>query len=200
MSNAVEQLNIKFNQDWSKICALLDNLQHRWKNNELKQSTWVEEYKVTRYDLGALGSFIPLDSITANPKTGFTVNGKLLEAMLPWSKKIKNDFADSGLVSMSFLECHEDLKPHVDGQEPGITGHCRLNYIIHDCDAVTYLDNNGKIESYPSTAGTAWLVDTTKLHWVKNGQKRQLFQLMFHRPFSEVYNWFQAHPNLQYGE
>ena len=200
MKNAVAQINIKFNQDWSKIIDLLHHVQEKYNNGLLKQGQWIEEYMITRYDLGTMGSFIPLDSITKNPKTGSTINGLLLETLLPWSKKLKSDFRNSGLVSLAFLECCEDLEPHVDGQEPGIVGHCRLNYIVYDCDSVTYLDNDGLIENYPSIGGTAWLVDTTKLHWVKNGEKRYLFQLMFHRPFSEVYEWFEQHPNLTYGD
>ena len=120
MKNAVAQINIKFNQDWSEVIDLLHHIQEKCNNGLLKQGQWIEEYMITRYDLGAMGSFIPLDSITKNPKTGSTINGPLLETLLPWSKKLKSDFQDSGLVSLSFLECYEDLEPHVDGQEPAL--------------------------------------------------------------------------------
>jgi hypothetical protein len=120
--------------------------------------------------------------------------------MLPWTTIFKKDLEHFN-ISLNFYASIGELKPHVDGYSAEIAknGHCRMNYILHDCNATSYVDNDGVIESYPSIGGNAYLLDTTKPHWVINNEKRYVFQCVFYHPFDQVADWFDAHPNLVYG-
>jgi hypothetical protein len=140
-----------------------------------------------------------MNELTEHSNVGGSISGPILESMLPWTKQLRKEMSEIDLSAIMFLECNQDMIPHADGKPLGVSHHCRINYMINDCDSVTYVDNNGTIESYPTVAGTAWLLDVSKLHWVKNNQKRHAFQLTFYKPFDEVLNWFNCHPNLSYG-
>jgi hypothetical protein len=198
---AVAKLDVKFNQDWSKIIDLYNNVNARWQADNMPEGHWVEDYQATRYDFGSACAFIPLDAITEERKVAGALVGKLFDSMLPWADDFKRDLGQFNL-SLNFYESIRGLKPHIDGHSPEIMekGHCRMNYILYDCNAMTYVDNDGVIESYPSIGGNAYLLDTTKLHWVVNNEKRYAFQCVFFHPFEEVAEWFDSHPGLIYGK
>jgi hypothetical protein len=208
MSIATHQIDLKFNQDWSKVINLYNKISKKWDNHELTTSfhsateDWVKENDggVELFRVGNAGYFLPMDELTKNSSVGGSISGPILELLLPWTKQLRKDMEEIDLSSIMFLECNQDMIPHVDGKPLGVSHHCRINYMINDCDSVTCVDNNGTIESYPTVAGTAWLLDVSKLHWVNNNQTRHTFQLTFHRPFDEILNWFNSRPNLSYGQ
>jgi hypothetical protein len=198
-SSAVTQVDLQINTNWNRLIDLFDSVNQKYKDNQLTDGIFVKEYNTMQYNFGELGCFISLDNLTDNPGESASLNGKILEHMLPCSQQIKHDLKDLDLVSMSILECTNDIHPHIDSQvQSDLPGQCRINYIIAGEDAVTFVDNDGQIESYRSIPGTAWLLDTTKLHWVKNSSRRHLFQLTFYQPYQTVLNWFNQHPQLIY--
>jgi hypothetical protein len=152
-----------------------------------------------RFDFGNHGSLISFDHIVSGNDTAGAISGLLVETELPWVGKLKNDLAELNLVSIAFQRNFGSLAPHSDGQEHADTiFHCALNYIIDDFDACTYVQDGNNILSYPSKKNTAWLLDTTKMHWVDGSAQRYVFQLRFHQKHSEVLDWFNCHPGLIY--
>lgn len=201
---ASAKLDITINQDWSRIIDIYSTMREKWISGALcldsKNSHWDTEYQ----DLGYLGSLISLDNRTEQSKQCCTLAGKIVESKLPWIKQLKSDCADLRLESIGIMGTTTSISGHVDlhNLEVDQQGHCRIIYIINDSDCITYVKNNNQLEQYPSVAGTAWLLDTTKYHWVekKSGPEeiRYVFQLTFYKKFEEVLEWFDRHPGLIY--
>lgn len=199
--SAVSRIDFYIDQDWSKLISAYDTIRKQWISGDLKGQKWVEEYQTYQYNFGSFGSLVSLDSISEQENSAAMLNGQIVESFLPWIKQLKQDMSEVDLIAITFFETNGPIKKHVDGviKDHNFKGHCRLNYVISDCDAVTYVDNNGTIESYPSQSATAWLLDTQKPHWVENHSTRHLFQLAFNRPYREVLDWFRSKPKFHYG-
>lgn len=197
------KIDMVISHDWSKTINLYNTVYHKWIDDSLPGKRWIEEYHTYQFDFSSYGSLVSLDSITDQEKTAAMLNGPLVESTLPWIKKLKEDLKGLDLVAVTFFETTGSIHKHKDGvvSSEKNKGHCRLNYILTNCDAVTYIDNDGVIESYPSIANTAWLFDTQKDHWVENpnNARRHLFQLTFNQHFEDVREWFLKKGALRYG-
>jgi hypothetical protein len=198
---AVARIDFTITQDWSKLIQAYENIKQKWQSGGLKNKKWIKEYNTEQFDFGAYGSLVSLDSISDTPYSAAMLNGIIVVSLLPWAKQLQKDLEELDITAMTFFETQGPINPHKDGviKDSDYEGHCRLNYIITDCDAVTYVDNDGEIESYPSKAGTAWLLNTQKQHWVDNQGTRHLFQVAFNKPFDKVLAWFNSRPALHYG-
>ena len=189
--SAIAKINLTINQNWEQLITVGKTLQAKAHAGKLPEANWIESYQDYRYDLNEFGSVQFFDPITdpTDPKFS-TVSycGKIVEGMLPWSRKFRQDFADLNLVTFTYLETAGNITKHCDRLDPETAhlGHCRVIYVINDTNAVTYAELDGHIESYPSRAKTAWLLDTSKPHWIENNQIRQVLQITFHEPFAKV--------------
>ena len=199
-TSAILQVDLVISHDWSKTVSLYNLIYKKWIQDELPGKKWVEEYHTYQFDFSSYGSLVSLDSITDKEKTAGMLNGPIVESTLPWIKNLKKDLSSLNLVAVAFYETQGSIHRHKDGllSDQKDKGHCRLNYIVTDCEAVTYVDSDGVIDHYPSIANTAWLLNTQKEHWVENQTKRHLFQLTFNQPYEEVREWFQQRGPLRY--
>jgi hypothetical protein len=200
----VKKINLVIHQDWSEVMFVNQSIRERVSSGQLPDPVWVEEYGDYKYNFGNFGAIQFLDGLADHTTPKYSTSmfyGKMVESMLPWTKEIRNTFKELNIAGFTYYETAGNISPHIDGQINGQAeqGHCRLNYIINDTDAVTYVDNNGNIESHGSESGSAWLIDTTKLHWVKNNQERQVFQITFHDPFKRVSDYLSGYPKLEFG-
>jgi hypothetical protein len=194
------KIDIKFLQDWSPLITKYQKFDQMLSTKPVGEK-YIEGYLSPRFDFGNQGSLILFNHIVSGNDTAGAICGCLVETELPWVGKLKNNLAELNLVSIAFQRSVGSLAPHVDGQEyTDTTFHCALNYIIDDFDACTYVQDGDNILSYPSKKNTAWLLDTTKLHWVNGSGSapRYVFQLRFHQKHSEVLDWFNCHPGLIY--
>lgn len=203
-STASAKLDLTINQDWSRIVNIYSTMREKWINNELKLDSRNEHWSTDYYNFGNLGSLISLDNRTEKRKQCCTLTGKIIESQLPWIKQLKEDLTELGLESIGIMGTTASISGHVDLHNPEVdaVGHCRIIYMINNSDTVTYVKNNQQVEHYPSDANTAWLLDTTKYHWVEKQsgteEIRYVFQLTFYKQFSEVLEWFNNHPGLVY--
>jgi hypothetical protein len=194
----ISKINIKFVQDWSSLINKYQKFNQVWERNP-SGVKFIKGYASRRYDFGDSGSLISFDPILAENSKATTANGKIIESQLPWVNKLKEDLSELNLAGITFQSNFGSLKPHSDPQEdPNNIFHCKLNYIIDDFDACTYVKDGDTVMSYPSVKDTAWLLDTTKVHWVECTGQRYIFQVSFHQKYSEVLKWFNSHPDLIY--
>lgn len=176
------QINLKItNYDWSKLINKLEQTRKFCMQHPEKKiyHSGTHDY---RYNFNKIGSFSPFNNSTKIPFNAGCMAGLIVETEIPWINKLKEDI---GIVnSVSFQFNIESIARHVDGQDdPAITQHCKLNYMISDQDYVTYVDTGDKILSYPTKKDTAWLIDTSLPHWVHGQGTRYTFQLGFHVSF-----------------
>ena len=151
------------------------------------------------YHFGATGCFSTLDCVTETARDSALLSGAIVTAQLPWTAKLREDFAPLKIFNFDISGMTGSFKPHVD-RKPGYDGaHCRINYMLNDTAAVTYAQGKHGVESYPGHVHTAWLLDTTKTHWVDNSQSRYIFQINLHEPYDTVCQWLDQHPGLAYG-
>lgn len=195
------KISIKFQQDWSGLIAKYEHLKQLLNNNPNAKGKWIEAYKANRYDFGASGSYLSFDSITEQPGMASTINGQIVEDLLPWIDQLKSDLSELSVANIGFQGNNGPLKRHTDGKvDSSLVGHCKLNYCINNYDAISYVQRDDVVETYPSVKDGAYLLDTTAEHWVEAVGQRYLFQISFDDPFEKVLAWFEQHPNLVYGK
>ena len=194
----LSKIDIKFINDWSLLIKKYQKFQ-QVLTAKSGSGEYIEGYKACRYDFGTSGSLVSYDSIVSGTDVASSANGKIVEAELPWIDKLKQNMSELNIQAVAFQSNFGSLNPHCDGQEEsGTIFHCKLNYIIDDYDACSYVKDGETVLSYPSIKDTAWLLDTTKLHWVNGTGQRYIFQICFHQKYSEVLEWFNDHPGLVY--
>lgn len=203
-SIAAAKLDLTINQDWTRTISMYSTMKEKWANGELRLDSRNDHWDTDYYNFGELGSLISLDNRTKESKQCCSLTGKIVEMQLPWIKKLKEDCKDLELVSIGIMGTTASISRHKDlhNAEVDAKGHCRIIYVINNSDTITYVENNNEVEHYTSTANTAWLLDTTKYHWVdkKSGPEeiRYVFQLTFYKSFNEVLKWFNDHPGMVY--
>jgi hypothetical protein len=198
---SISKINLRIEQDWAPVIQKFDRVKNLLISYPTEKAKWIDGYKGFRYDFGQSGSFLFFDSITEHKKTAGALSGLMLENVLPWLSQLKIDFAELNLASAGIQGSVGKLLKHRDGQELIETKkHCKLNYIIDDYTDITYVENdNNNISEYPSIKNTAWLIDTTKNHWVENNTgPRYIFQLTFHQAYNEVAEWLSNKEALIY--
>ena len=195
----VAKIDIKINQDWTPLINKFLNLKKVIGSTEVK-STYIEGFGENLYSFGDNGALIFYNQISVEKNTTGQLSGRMVENMLPWSKQLKTDLFGLNMASMGIQGNWDNITEHNDGQvDSAINAHCKLNYAISTTDAMTYARNGNEIFSYPTIKDHAYLIDTTKNHWVECKGVRFIFQIAFHESWETVYDWFSKHPGLRYG-
>ena len=198
-NTAIRPVDVAITQDWTKLIALFDSLRTRWQNNQLENGVLIPESGDCRYYFGNTGCFTTLDCVTGHAQDSALLSGAIVDSQLPWIKQLEQDFAPLKIFNFDISGMTGSFTPHVD-RKPGHDGaHCRINYMLNNTAAVTYAQGLDGVESYPGRVHTAWLLDTTKTHWVDNSQSRYIFQINFHESYDTVSHWLDQHPGLMYG-
>lgn len=202
LSSNITRVDLKIDQDWSKVIDIYDHITHLWKEDKLHNKTYLENLNTYQYDLGVLGSLTLLDNISdKNNKTTSFLHGKIVESNLPWIKKLKSDLQELNVSAICLIKTEEDVLPHNDRNDNPETPTviCKLNYIIKDSNAIIYVDNNGIADSSPAVKDSALLMNVAQHHWVKsNHSPLYTLQICFYKPYNEVLDWFRTHPALYY--
>jgi len=130
--------------------------------------------------------------------------GPALESTLPWIDQAKELFREINLHDVAFFKTNKRVQPHIDYTnydnpdsffyiKSGRTSkkQCKIIYIVssEDTQAVTtsYDHNDKSIQwNTPSVPGTAFLLDTSYLHEVKNTKDREIFRFLFDNDYDTV--------------
>jgi hypothetical protein len=186
MAKYCQKLDLKIEHDWNTTIAQTLRLL------ELEDRAAVETVGASdHYVLGSLGTISK-----HNPsKSWYRLASPVINRSMPW--------LDAWLESMAELEPDDgcisflrgNAQEHVDVPEMKTA----LNFIITntDPDAVTWIQDGDDYETYPSEVNTAWLINTQKLHGIKNSGERWSLSIHFNADYATVKNWFDNHANLQ---
>lgn len=180
-------INLKINQDWLPVIERSQDLilQSKTKNTEV-----LPYGNATFYHIGPLGS-VSHHHISEN---WHNVVGPWTRKYLPW--------LDTMLADMAELEPKYGISimigngaEHVDFSDVPSA----FNYPITTTNAETYIKYQGQEYTYPSQADEPWLITTQYPHGVRNTELRVVFNVHFGKEYSVVKQWFDARPNLVYG-
>jgi hypothetical protein len=194
----LSKIDIKFIHNWSPLIKKYKKF-HQVLKSEPGSKKYIEGYNNSvRYDFGSAGSLTAYNIVTGTDVASAAA-GQIIESELPWIDKLKQDMSELQISAIT-VQCNfGSLSPHRDGKEESSTiYHCKLNHIIDNYNACSYVKDGDTVLSYPSEKDTAWLLDTTKVHWVNGTGERYVFQICFHQKYSEVAEWFNDHPGLVY--
>lgn len=188
--------NLKFDYDWKRVNRIYQRILEKKSQGNYKPS-YEKSYDSMVYSLKTHGAVISSTSLTNYEWNIWT--GALLEFVLPKEiQKLSKKMSESNLnfINFGYFIHQGEIKKHRDGVDDlrGAEGHCNINYVISSTDpnAKTYLHNTttGVYEEYPSTVGTAWILDSSVDHWVKNSGTREIFQIKVFSPFKKVKQFF----------
>jgi hypothetical protein len=198
-----KQPTLLSDNDWTNTQKIAEDVINRCtKGNFDKDSKFETSYNAMIYNMGVYGAII-LNTNHENNLPWYNWTGKLLDKTLPWSKKLKEQLklADLNFVNFSYFVHHHEIYEHIDGkteEEKLFEGHCNINYVI-SCESqetYTYVSNGEKRETYNSNTSSAWLLNTSLPHGIKNKGKREVFQIKFHSPFEKVCKFLQENPSI----
>lgn len=197
----ISKLDVKFNIDWQPLIDIYEETRALVTGPQAPTPRWIDGWDEYMYEFredGEYSNFVFLNEVADHKSNvGLLTKGRV-ERLLPWCNKLREDMRELNIYGISIQGSIGNVAAHRDIDDSS-SRHCKMNYIITQCDVKTYADNDGVIESYPSTKDTGWLLDTTKLHWVEGQGQRYVFQIFFHSPYERVLEWFKLHPNLVYG-
>lgn len=185
MSNFLtQQINLKINQDWSKVIAGLNyaiNLVQTGSDRVTKSYKYSDYGH--HYELGNAGT---LAHVTNGSSYWYNFNGPLLLGMLPWANQLMQDLQPMNPTFITINKLIGNGSEHVDqpGQNTG------LNYFINTTKSVTYCKDGELEESYPSVQDTAWILDIQKKHKIENLDTRIWFNLRFQADFKTCQEFF----------
>jgi len=94
VSSKITQVDLKIDQDWSKVINIYDHITRAWKKGSLHNQIYLEELKTYQFDLGALGALTTLDNISVEPNTVSFLHGKIIDSTLSWIEKLKIDLQE----------------------------------------------------------------------------------------------------------
>lgn len=175
---------------------------HNWDNTIsvmkklmlLKQHASSEEFGYAmHYNLGAIGT---LSEHTLSD-WWYRLAGPAINKTMPWITEMLEMFSeldpDDGCISCM----HGTGKEHIDLPH----NKTALNYIFQNTDpaAYTWVKTDNGDEQYSSDVGSAWLLDAHKSHGIYNTGERWSLSIHFNQEYSVVKKWFDAHPNLVFG-
>ena len=200
-SSNITQIDLKIDQDWSKIINIYNNIINLWKTDSLHNQIYLDGLNTYQFDLGVLGSLTTLDNISVEPKTVSFLHGNIVESNLPWIEKLKSDLQELNISAICISKSDNDVLSHVDHSNNSMapTDICKLNYVMNNSNSVVCVANNNGEDSIPALKDTALLMDVSYHHRaISNNNPLYLFQICFYKPYCEVVEWFQSHPNLLY--
>jgi hypothetical protein len=184
-------LAIKF--DWTKVIKVYDTLYTRAKPTDwrLVQGSGLVPY--FQIDYGDYGSLIQNDITYKNE--WYSWSGKMLLSLLPWRDKLYGVFDGLHVHSVNFVAIYANLEKHVDSKNPHEKDleFTNLNYIISSTDSAAETlayDSAGQsvTGSYRSQPGTAWILDPSLPHQVRNCGTRYTLQIKIANSFTTVWN------------
>jgi len=201
--------NLKIEIDSDRIRKVYYRIREKLDNNELKVE-FEPVYQAYRASIGKYGAMTVDKSKKYVSACDFYVwSGLFLEYLLPQQLKsfaTKSIEAKLNFVGFSFFEHYGELIKHYDGI-PEYTWNaqpfdneskkiCNLNLIITSTDPKAYsyaIDKvTGHKETYKSIPGTINLIDASVDHGVINVGFREVFQMRWLSPVSEVKSFLDA--------
>jgi hypothetical protein len=188
VSKYCHKVNLEINQDWAPILARTN------KMFALEDKAKIEPFgDADHYVLGSMGTI----SKHKLSKKWYRLTSPIINKSMPW--------VDAMLTSMEKLKPDDGCISYLNGSGgqhidfPHLP--TSLNFIISSTDtsAFTWVQDDDTYETYPSEVNTAWLLNTQKTHGIENSGERWCFSIHFGEPYHTVKEWFDAHPNLKYG-
>jgi hypothetical protein len=178
-------------------------IEHDWKTtiDKFHKLSKLEKNSIESYSYGnsqhfELGSLGNISKHTPSDHW-YRLSGIVLHKTMPWltdmlslMKEIKPNDGEISYIKGNGA-AHIDL-PHMQ---------TALNYIFYNSDssAYTWVEHDGKKEKYISEVNTAWLLDTQKTHGIENSGDRWTLSIHFNTDYKTAREWFNDHPNLQFG-
>jgi hypothetical protein len=200
----LNKIDIKIDQDWTKVMSIYDSIEAKWINKEFtvrKTTAKNDVYSIDAeiIDLGQLGFLTPVGHIGESGRYSSFLHGKVFESKLPWIKQFRQDVAELNLHDVMMFKTNGDITRHVDANhETGSsTKNCKLNIVLKDSDATVYVSNGVVTEQHDARANDAWLLDVINPHWVDTTEL-YLLQFWFYSDYNTVLEWFNRHPGLEY--
>lgn len=98
--------------------------------------------------------------------------------------KLKQVFSNHNVgirCFLSYLNKGLDRK-HIDEKE----NFCGLNFMLHDCNAITFVEDGEHEESYKTIAGDVWLIDNTKPHLIATESTRLALNVGIETSFNKA--------------
>lgn len=190
MSRYFQQVPMKITHDWAKTIAVSK------KFVALEPHAQAETFPPNagikgsaHFDLKSLGVL----GKNYLSESWYTMVGPAITKTMPWLPMILEDMRDLGPDSGAISFLSGDAAEHID-QPKDLSA---LNYIFHSTDlmAHTYVGN----EQYPSLVDTAWIIDATVPHGIRNAGERWSLSIHFSAPYSELKSWCEKHLVLAYG-
>lgn len=192
MRKLTEQVDIQFDQDWSKLISVLE---HSINLVETKSSKITKEYKFTEYGYHyEIGNSGTVSHITNGSSYWYSLNGPLAEQMLPWLPMFLKDVAEIKPTFITINKLVGDGLEHVDhdSQQTG------FNYFLKTTNSITYCRDEDVVESYPSVENTGWIMNIQQPHRIDNTDVRIWFNLRFGANFEQCRQFFSTR-SLRYG-
>ena len=183
----ISLVDVRIIQNWDPV---VEQAQQLIKKSKTNYSEKIDYGNSTFYHIGALGSVVQ-HNISHN---WHNLVGPWTKKYLPWLSGMLLDMAAlEPRYGISIMEGYGG--EHTDFPDVPTA----FNYPVSTTQAETYVKFNGSEYCYPSIADQPWILNTQCLHGIRNNEFRVVFNLHFGKPYTEVKQWFNDHPNLVYG-
>lgn len=162
---------------------------------ELRNKVTPTEFgSANHYDLKSLG----IISKQIDSKQWYRLSGKAINGTMPWLTDLLEILSPLNPDDGSVSYMNGDGAAHIDQD----AYKSALNYIFDNTDdlAYTWIEHDGTRYTYDSKVGDAWLLDTHKLHGIKNTGERWTLSIHFNCDYETVKQWFENSPKLVFGE
>ena len=196
------QVDLTVDADWNNVRKVYHKIKEKRDAGHFHRE-YKLEYDSEVYSLGALGFISSSTSLTSESEVWDMIGGKIIEKILPADLiALRDDMTNAGLnfINFNYYQHLGHILEHVDGKEidEGKHGHCNINYIVSSDtpNSTTFARKHGHEESYRSIPSTAWLLNTTINHGVRNTGLREIFQIKIFSPFDDVRQFLQERSML----
>lgn len=183
------KVNLTINHNWANTQSVMKRLMKLQDNVEP-----IEFGSSDHYDLKSLGTI----SDHRYSKEWHRFAGPSINKTMPWLSSMIELFSplspDDGCISY----LNGPGGAHIDLPE----NKTALNYIFDNSDelAYTWIECDSDTQRYSSEAGSAWLLDTQKMHGIENAGERWTLSIHFNSDYTTVCAWFKEHPDLVFGD
>lgn len=185
----INKVDVTIHHNWDKTKSMMKRLM------QLQSSIDPEDHgSSNHYDLKSLGTI----SDHRYSKEWHRFAGPSINKTMPWLSSMLELFSplypDEGCISY----LNGPGGAHIDLPE----NKTALNYIFDNSDklAYTWVEHNGTKQTYSSEIGSAWLLDTQKMHGIENAGERWTLSIHFNSDYDTVCAWFKEHPTLMFGD
>jgi hypothetical protein len=189
-TNFCQAVPLVIHHDWTQTINRMKKLL------PLKEHTKSESHgNATHFLMKSLGTL----SEHQDSKSWYRFAGSSIEQTMPWIDDLLSHMRelDPDDSCISFLD--GTAAAHVDLSDIPSA----LNYIFYNTDtnAHTWLRDGSITETYPSTVGSAWIIDTQKEHGIVNDGIRYSLSIHFKADYQTTKKWFdnQTQSSLTFG-